>query len=397
MTTTSFADTRFSGQESGPLAQARGLRSFIEQEAGRTESARTMTADLVKAFSESGLFGLMVPTALGGSEADTRTSLEVFEELAYADGSIGWSLMANASTSCFASIYLDDEPTAVLFPSGVAGIHGGMFGPVGKATRDENGFLVDGSYRFGSGTAHADWFAAGFVEQENGVDAALESGMPAMRIAFIPAERITKRDGWNVLGLKGTGSFDYAVESVHVDEAFTFPLLEPVQHRGGATYQIGMFGLVAIGHAGFALGVGRRALDEVLEIAKTKQRLGGDPIAAQQMFLHEFAMHDAAMRAARAFTYEAFEQAEFTAIAEGAPTPVETQRMRQATTYGTRIASDACRFAYTWAGSDGLREPSIIGRCFRDISASTQHVYVDNNTLTAYTQTLMMFGEPSSF
>jgi hypothetical protein len=66
--------------------------------------------------------------------------------------------------------------------------------------------------------------------------------------------------------------------------------------------------------------------------------------------------------------------------------------MRQATTYATRVAADAARFAYTWAGSDGLREPSVVGRCFRDISAGTQHLYVDNNTLTGYTQTLLAFG-----
>ncbi len=65
---------------------------------------------------------------------------------------------------------------------------------------------------------------------------------------------------------------------------------------------------------------------------------------------------------------------------------VEQQRMRQATTYATRIAADAARFAYTWAGSSGLRSPSVVQRCFRDIHAGTQHLYVDNNTLTGYTE-----------
>ena len=63
--------------------------------------------------------------------------------------------------------------------------------------------------------------------------------------------------------------------------------------------------------------------------------------------------------------------------------------MRQATTYATRIAADAARFAYTWAGTDALRNPSVLQRCFRDIHAGTQHIYVDNNTLTGYTQTLL--------
>jgi len=188
------------------------------------------------------------------------------------------------------------------------------------------------------------------------------------------------------MGLAGTGSFDYDVTDVVVPEELSFLLLEATPQRGGPGYGIGLFGLTAVGHAGFALGVGHRALDEVLAIAKAKQRLGASPIADQQLFQHEFALHDAAMRAARAYTYEAFAEAEAAVLDSGMASLVEQQRMRQATTYATRIAADAARFAYTWAGSSGLRSPSVVQRCFRDIHAGTQHLYVDNNTLTGYTE-----------
>jgi len=376
-----------------PVARARALRDLIEAEARTTEDARTMTPRVIAALRDAGLFWVQVPAELSGGEVDIRTALSVFEELAYADGSTGWSLMANATSSCFAGIYLEDEAVRTMFGPDGLGIHAGMLGPIGSGVLDGDAYVVDGEYRFGSGCAHSTWFGAGFMETRDGEPVVAESGMPAMRVAFVPRDHVELRDGWHVLGLQGTGSFDYAVHGERVDPAFTFPLLEAEQRRGGANFRIGLFGITAGGHAGFALGVGRRALDEVLDIARRKQRLGGDPIAEQQLFLHDFAMHDGAMRAARAFTFEAFERAEATAHAEGAPTPVEAQRMRQATTYATRVAADAARFAYTWAGSDGLREPSVVGRCFRDISAGTQHLYVDNNTLTGYTQTLLAFGD----
>ena len=156
-------------------------------------------------------------------------------------------------------------------------------------------------------------------------------------------------------------------------------------------YRIGLFGLVASGHAGFALGVGKRALDEVLAIAETKQRMGSfETVTAQQLFQHEFAMHDAAMRAASAYVYEIVRRRPRRPCSpDRRAALVQQQRMRQATTYATRIAADAARFAYTWAGTDALRNPSVLQRCFRDIHAGTQHIYVDNNTLTAYTQTLL--------
>jgi alkylation response protein AidB-like acyl-CoA dehydrogenase len=373
------------------VERARKLAPLIEAAADRTEAGNTMPDDVVQALAEAELFWILVPHELGGAEADVRTSLEVFEELSRADGSTGWSLMANATSTCFASIFLGDDAVDAMWGAdrGLRPIHAGMFGPIGSMTPDAGGVVVDGRYSFGSGCGHADWFSAGgtiTVDGEAGVD---EFGLPDMRVAFLPRDQVEVTGNWDVLGLGGTGSFDYTVPARHVDDPFTFQLLTASARRGGPGYGIGLFGITAIGHAGFALGVGRRALDEVLDIARSKQRLGGEPIADQQLFQHDFAMHDAAVRAARAYTYEAFEEGEAAVREGGAATNEQQQRMRQATTYATRVAADAARFAYTWAGSNGLRQPSVVGRCFRDISAGTQHLYVDNNTLTGYTQALL--------
>lgn len=372
-------------EDLSPIERARALRPLIEANAERGELHGTMTAEVVAALADAGLFWLLVPTEVGGLEADVRTALEVFEELAYADGSTGWSAMANATTSCFASIYTQDEAVRAMFGTDM-GIHAGMLGPMGQATRALDGFRVTGRYQFGSGSGHANWLGAGVMEMVDGEPALSELGLPAMRVVFMPKERTEFRGNWDVMGLAGTGSFDYEVNDVDVPETFSFLLLEATPQRGGPGYGIGLFGLTAVGHAGFALGVGHRALDEVLGIAKAKQRLGAGPIADQQLFQHEFAMHDAAMRAARSYTYEAFTEAEAAVLESGTASLVEQQRMRQATTYATRIAADAARFAYTWAGSSGLRSPSVVQRCFRDIHAGTQHLYVDNNTLTGYTE-----------
>jgi alkylation response protein AidB-like acyl-CoA dehydrogenase len=207
---------------------------------------------------------------------------------------------------------------------------------------------------------------------------------------LVRADQVKVLGNWDVLGLAGTGSYDYAVDEQFVPEGFSFPLLTATPRRGGASYNIGFFSLVAAGHAAFALGVGARALDELLGIVPTKQRLGQfAPIAEEQLFQHDFAMHDAALRAARAYVFDAFGAAETVALAGGAPSLVQQQRIRQAATYATRVAADAARFAYTWAGASALRNGSTLQRCFRDIHAGTQHVYVDNNTLTAYTQALL--------
>ncbi len=374
------------------VEKARALRPLIEHDAAQAEAESSTTDVVVDALAEAELFWIMVPRDLGGAEAAIEDVLSVFEELAYADGSTGWSAMANVTSSAFAAIYSSDDAAKTMFNGEGRGIHAGMLGPVGSARATDDGFIVDGKYQFGSGCAHATWFGAG-TQEVDGAGERLndESGMPALRVVFLRPEQVELHGNWDVLGLAGTGSYDYSVADQFVPEGFSFPLLAATPRRGGAAYNIGLFGIVASGHAGFALGVGARALDELLALVPTKQRMGGfTPVSDEQLFQHDFAMHDAALRAARAYVFDVFGLAEAVAVAGDAPSLVQQQRMRQATTYATRVAADAARFAYTWAGTSALRNGGVLQRCFRDIHAGTQHVYVDNNTLTGYTQSLLM-------
>jgi alkylation response protein AidB-like acyl-CoA dehydrogenase len=379
------------------VARARVLAPVIEADALEAEQSGTTTKRVVDAVAEQQLFWTMVPTVCGGLEAPIATALGVFEALAYADGSTGWSVMANATSSAFAALYCEDDAVVTMFPAGSPGIHAGMFGPVGNAVAEDGGYVFSGSYRFGSGCAHATWLAAGVIESKDGEPVVTDAGLPSMLVGFLPPEAVDLRGNWDVLGLAGTGSYDYAIDEQHVPEGFTFKLLEAEPKRGGTMYQLGLFGLVASGHAGFAMGVGMRALDEVLAIAATKMRMGSfEAVTAQQLFQYDFAMHDAAMRAARAYVYDAFGEAEATVLAGLPCSLVQQQRLRQATSYATRVAADVARFAYTWAGTDALRNPSVLQRCFRDIHAGTQHIYVDNNTLTGYTQALLAVVPPEA-
>ena len=76
---------------------------------------------------------------------------------------------------------------------------------------------------------------------------------------------------WHVLGLQGTGSFDYAVHGERIDPAFTFPLLEPVQHRGGDVFRIGLFGITAAGGSGWQLA------EWIVDGEPTVDLMGVDP------------------------------------------------------------------------------------------------------------------------
>ncbi len=374
------------------LAEAQGLTDLIGEEAARSEHDATLSPVVVEAFHDSGLFGLMVPKELGGQEADLPSVLEVYESVSRADGSAGWTLLANATTSAFAGAYTGPTAVAAMFGGERIPVAAGQFSPRGTAVRagdrPGDGYVVSGRYSFGSGSAHSPWIGGGALELRDGEFVPGASGMPLIRAYFVPRERVEFLDNWDVMGLAGTGSYDYEVPEQTVPEDFTFDLIVAEPRRGGPVYRLGVLGLTAAGHAAFALGVGRHGMDELTRIVQTKHRLGAEPLRDQQLFRHDYAMHDAALLAARAFVFESFATVQDALEAGDNPTPLQRQRLRQATTYATRVATDAVRFAYTAAGTDALR-PGALQRCFRDLHAATQHLVVDNNTLTETTRVLL--------
>lgn len=372
-----------------PRSIARSLSPLVEAEAAVAERAGTLPPVLVTAFRESGLFALQIPRALGGFEADAETTLEVYEEVCRADGSAGWTLLANASTSAFATTYTSDDAVRAMFAAGTP-THAGQFSPRGRATPSGHGYSVSGRYSFGSGSAHADWVGGGALEMLDGQPRIGEAGRPAIRVFFVPRDQIEFAGNWDVIGLVGTGSFDYVVPEQFVDAGFTFDLLADRPLRGGPIYRIGVLGLALIGHAGFALGVGRRAIDEVTALAPTKQRMGAaTPLSGRERFQFELGRHDAALRSARAFVFDRFGEAQAELDRGLDLSPQRFVELRQATTYATHVAVDVARFAYSFAGTDPIRTPSALGRCFRDIHAASQHLVVDDSTLVLAGQTLL--------
>ena len=279
------------------LDQARKLAPAIAADGEACEQLGTMPPAIVDALRESGLFDIMVPRELGGSEVSAVTALAVFEELTAADSSIGWSQMANASTSAF-SAYLGEDAAQAMFGARPA-VMAGQFSPKGPSVAVDGGYQVQGRYSFGSGSGHADWVGGGTVEMD-GQTPRMVGGRPVIRAFFVPRSEVEFLGNWDVMGLIGTGSYDYAISERVVPAGFTFEIMNAVKQRGGSLYELGVLGMTSIGHSGFALGVSRRAIEELLPLAGRKQRLAyPTPVAGIERFQYELGRVTAALKAAR--------------------------------------------------------------------------------------------------
>ena len=361
-----------------PLSAARSLRSLVEAEADATDRELTMTKPLVEAFAETGLNHLQVPKELGGIEADTDTALDVFDELAHQDGSIGWSFMANSNATAFCSMF-DPAVARRMLAGRPEVVFAGQFVSRGKARRVDGGFQVKGRFQFGSGSAHASWIGGGaLVKDADGNPERNAAGMPAVLAFVVPRDTVELTGNWDVMGLRGTGSFDYTIREQFIEEGRTFWLFECEPRSGGAVYHLGAVAFAGIGHAGWALGCARRALDEIRAIAGGgRARIGGTAMKDQQVFQRALSEWTLALRSARLLAHDTIGNT-VRRLERGDPmTKAMRDELVSSVTYQTRVCMDVVNFAYMSAGSQGLRNPSILQRCFRDMCVGTQHIYVD--------------------
>ena len=361
------------------LTAARGMRDLVAAEAAASERDRTLTAALVEEMWASGLMSSFNPVEAGGVEPSFAEMIETWIEMAWQDGSFGWIGIANLPSSFAAACYLPDEGFAEVFTANANHVTmGGQFFPNGQGVAVDGGYRVSGSWSFGSGTGHAEYVCAGFFPMVDGQPVMAPGGLPEMHVAVIPRDEIIFKDGWHVQGLKGTGSYDYAVEDVFVPASRTFPLFSHTPNRGGSpATRMGLMPVTAAGHASWALGVAKSMLDDVQDMAATKFRMSDmASLASRPTFQKDLALNVSAWRAARLLILDAFGTAEAVVAGGEELTPTLRADMRAAAVYATDVARRCAEWAHLAAGTTSIREGSRLERAFRDIYTGTQHAFI---------------------
>ena len=255
-----------------------------------------------------------------------------------------------------------------LFDGGKRPVIAGQGTRPGFAKRVDGGLSLTGAWSFGSGLKHSTHVhSLGIIE---------ETGEP--RIFVTPIEAVNLIDNWDVLGLRGTGSIDYTMESVLVPDDYTHFAVTDQPMRGGSLYRIGIIGFAVACHSGWAMGVGRRMLDELSALVREKTGRPGAQ-ADSNAFQQGYAEAEANFRAARALVMESWRDLSASisggaSMSGGAAISVRQHTLiRVALTNITKSLHEIANFVYLAGGTTALRDGTL-QRNYRDVHAGTQHV-----------------------
>jgi alkylation response protein AidB-like acyl-CoA dehydrogenase len=345
------------------MARAKSVADIADRYADEGDKLGRLAEPVVEALHREGLLGMWVPRSIsGGAELDPVFSLQVIENVAYGDPSAGWVLMAASLAIGTGAAYLEDSAVSELFSGSRLPVIAGQGTRPGKAVPAPGGFMLTGSWSFASGIKHGTHIhTLGIIES---------TGEP--RIFVLPVGKVTLIDNWDVMGLRATGSIDYKIDNVFVPEAYTHFAVTEAPRRGGTLYTIGIIGFAIVCHSGWACGIGRRMLDELSTIVRSKTGRSGS-MADSDAFQEDYAKAEMSYRSARALVYETWEDAA-NSLRQGDTLSVrQNTLLRLAMANATWSAQEVAAFVYKTAGTVALRAGTL-QRLFRDMHAGTQHI-----------------------
>ena len=239
------------------------------------DELRHLPPVLAEAFLRHDVYRLLLPRDLGGAGVDPLDYLQLVEDVAAVDGSIGWNLAIGIGSGLFVG-YLPPERSRAMFAAPDCGI-AGAYAPMGRGEPVEGGYRVSGHWGWASGVHQAHWMVFGFaVPQGNGEK-------PEVRQALAPRDAFHILDTWHVGGMRGTGSTEYEVEDLFVPAEMTFQMFIGKPRHPAPLFRLpgGFFGAAL---AIVVLGIARGAAEALRQLAASKPAAPGRPSLRDQAF-----------------------------------------------------------------------------------------------------------------
>jgi alkylation response protein AidB-like acyl-CoA dehydrogenase len=363
----------------------RANREKFESAGDRAEELRTLPHDAVAILRSLGVFWLKTPAELGGTPLSPLEFSDVIEELAYTDTSTAWAAMIGAGCNGLAGGWLPEDGARRIFgagPDSTLPVVAGQLAPRGTGHPVRGGYLVSGRWAFSSGILHADWLIGAFKPDEDvstdgadgGEDGAAETGFGRMVVFLVPKAQAEVIDNWHVAGLQGTGSLDFSLDGVFVPSQFTYDLGTPAV-RGGDLFRLGMPAFVSNEVPPLAIGLARRALDDMTELATHTARFPGGPTVSERAVFHkELGRAETQIRAARAVHREAMSLAWESAVAGTTPGEELQLAVTTASVYAVETCADVVTGLFRYGGGRVLALANPMQRHLRNVLAARQHL-----------------------
>ncbi|MFE2218221.1 acyl-CoA dehydrogenase family protein [Streptomyces canus] len=358
---------------------ARSLQPLVEAELEQSQKDTIITPKVVRAWKDAGLYKAQLPEHLGGDGADNVTYIQIVEEVARQDASAGWVFAVNTSGTRIAGALMERDAFLELLGPNSDGTAGGFANgkPPGTARKVEGGYIVKTEpMPFGSGTEHLTRAATLlFLVDQNEEKVIGEDGNPVVLTGWADVKHVEWLKNWNASGLASTGSGHYLIKEHFLEDKW-IATADPSKISPEPIFQQGFWVPTFLTHVGVALGVAKRAIEEVAKVTKGRRRGAVPNLDEYPLFQYEFVRIESEYQAARAFSVQSC-QAAWDAAVGGTFTDFHVARLDQANAHLHRVLNDIVSTVRLWSGSAVIPKDAVLARLVADAQVALNHLVAD--------------------
>src|SRR5450755_2841971 len=365
------------GAYAAMVARAKALIPQLRERASRTEELRRLPPETERDLHDSGLFRMVQPKRVGGSELDYVALVDCADALGQGDASVAWNF-ANLASHHWMLAMFDQRAQDLVWNQDVNALVASSFiFPAGRARKVDGGYVLRGNWPFSSGVDSSEWnMLASVVSSEDEADGI------EYRIFLVNKSDYKIKDTWNASGLRGTGSNDVEVDDAFVAESMTLAVsdLDGGPTPGSAVnpnalYALPVFSLFPYVLSGVALGNAQACLDDYVDLARhrasTYNRAKiGDLQSTQIKIAEASAKIDAARLIMRSTCVEAMADARRGHV----PNIAAKTKVRRDGAYSVNLCTEAVSLLFAASGARGLFTTGALQRQFRDAHAINSHI-----------------------
>ncbi len=359
------------------VARAKAMIPQLRDRAAKTEELRCLPAETERDLHDAGLFRIVQPKRVGGSELDYVSLLDCAEMLGRADASVAWNFANLASHHWMLGMFDQRAQDEVWDKDVNVLIASSFIFPAGRAKKVAGGYRLRGNWPFSSGVASCEWnMLASVVSSDDEADGI------EYRIFLVHKDDYEIVDTWNAVGLRGTGSNDVEVKDAFVAEPMTVAVNDlaggPTPGSGAnpnALYALPVFSLFPYVLSGVALGNAQACLDDYVDIARyrvsTYNRAKLSDMQSTQIKIAEASSKiDAARLIMRSACIEAMADARQGYI----PDVAAKTKSRRDGAFSVNLCTEAVSMLFAASGARGLFTTGVLQRQFRDAHAINSHL-----------------------
>ena len=216
------------------LARARGLIPLLQSAADRIDASNELPPDVLDAMFDAGMFKLLLPRAIGGFELKPADYIQCVEAIAEGDASAAWCMNQGSGCSMAAAYCRPTWRTRSRAASATW-----WPGARGRAPRRSAPTAAGASPAPGVSPAARvtppGWARCARASRRTARRSCGPMDGPGNGPSCSRASKAKIDDVWQVMGLRGTGSDNYTIKDLFVDDAHSLTReYEPERRQHGA-------------------------------------------------------------------------------------------------------------------------------------------------------------------